>query len=274
MFGYHKTSQILFGSVAAAVLAGCGSGTGSASGPRADRADEAARLFGSAAAVQAQDTESWSIGLMVFVGPDRRALALESCDRLRESDPMLREAFVADRGDRSVVLLGEHVSPSSREALSQLERVRSLRIEGDRPFRTAFFVPPTATQTDDLDLRRARQAYGAEYTLQVGAYGRADAKPLTEKELREVRESAEEAVRRLRREGELAFYYHGTSLSMVTVGAFRQADLEQGSMELEALRQRFPHNLLNGAGIRQRVMTETGETWVLQPSFPVAVPES
>ncbi|MGP1273198.1 MAG: hypothetical protein ACTS22_07680 [Phycisphaerales bacterium] len=273
MFGYHKAGILLFGMVWLALVGGCGSGSGSARGSGGDRSGEGALLFGGGVAANPQDAESWSIGLMVFAGPDRAVLAEEAANELRSASSVLADAFASERGERSAVLLGRFASPSSREALEALERVRGLRLGGERPFRSAFFVPPTGGGAADLDLRTARSQYGADYSLQIGVYGRADAKPLTEQELREVRASAEEAARRLRREGELAFYYHGPSLSMVTVGVFTQRDMELGSAELSAARERFPHNLLNGQGIRQRVMTETGEQWVLQPSFPVAVPE-
>lgn len=273
MFGYHKMGLGLFGLVVALALAGCGAGSGSSSGSQGDRLSEGERLFGGTATDTAQDAEDWSIGLMVFADAERRQRAIEARDQLRSASPVLADAFVADRGDRTVVLIGGFPSPSSREALELLDRVRGLRVQGEQPFRTAFFVPPIGGRLGDLDLRNARRDYNATYTLQVGAYGRADATPVTDRELREIRESAEEAARRLRREGELAFYYHGPSLSMVTVGAFGERDIELGSLELVALRERFPHNLLNGRGIRQRVMTETGQEWVMQPSFPVEIPE-
>ncbi|MEM9166520.1 MAG: hypothetical protein AAGB48_05790 [Planctomycetota bacterium] len=235
---------------------------------------EGSALFGgSGSAGSPQHAGSWSIGLMVFSGPDRAARAVQAADGVRTQHRALRDAFVEERGDRAVVLVGRQSSPSSREAVAALDRIRALRIGDGQPFVNAFYVPPTEGRPGDLDLRSARTVYRGLYSLQVGVYGRADTRPPTEKELSEFREAAEEAARELRARGELAFYSHGPTLSMVTVGTFSEADLEPGAVAVARLRERFPNNLLNGRGVRQRVMTESGQEWVLQPSFLVSVPE-
>ncbi len=266
---YHKTGHCLFGAIVALLVAGCGSSPDGVG----ESGREGRSLFGGSSAGDPQDLAGWSIGLATFSGPTRVDAATAAAERFRAADRALAEAFVVARGDRSVVLLGEYASPSSREAIERLERVRSIRIDGEQPFATAFFVPPRSAAASDLDLRSARLDHNADATLQVGAYGRIDRRAPTEKEIAEFRGLAEQAAAELRAQGEQAYYYHGPSMSMVTVGALRYDDLESNPGILRALRERFPHNLLNGAGIREKIRTEVGEDWRLQPSQLVGIPD-
>ncbi|HED54698.1 MAG TPA: hypothetical protein ENJ00_10940 [Phycisphaerales bacterium] len=247
------------------------------SGTSRPDAIEGRRLFDADSKTHARnsgESRQWTIGLATFSGNDAPARAEAEADRLR-SIPALRDVFVMDRGSRAIVCVGQHPSPSTAEALAQLKKVRAVTIAGERPFQHAFFIPPTGKAQDDLDLRRAPETFGssAVYTLQVGVYGRADGKPPTEKDIAEARAKAEEAARELRRQGELAFYYHGPSMSMVTVGVFSHDDIDQGfSYELQQLKERFPYNLLNGQGVSQTLNTTQGRQKVLQESFPVLIP--
>jgi hypothetical protein len=264
----HKNGLILIGIVLALAPGGCGSKPD----PVADRAREGALLFEGATDGSVQEAGRWSIALGVFAGADRAARARAYAERIRGEDSALAEAFVAERGSRAAVLLGRLSSPSSSEAQRLLDRVRGIRLDGGRPFATAFFLPPEGEPVrDDLDLRFARQNLGAEVTLQIGAYGRLDGAP-SEKQLAEFRAQAEQAAEELRRQGELAFYFHGPSLSMVTVGAFRQDDLGRDPRPLAELQERFPHNLYNGQGIREKLLTLQGEQTRIQPSQVVAIP--
>ena len=246
-------------------------------GPARPSAGEGQRLFGTGSGAHARNAstdQDWTIGLKTFSGEDASARAHAEVDRLR-GQAALRDAFVLDRGQRAIVCVGSHPSPSTAEALAELKRVRAVTIAGEQPFEHAFFIPPTGEVVDDLDLRRAPKTFGpsAVYTLQVGAYGRADGKPPTEKDIAEARAKAEQAARELRQQGELAFYYHGPSMSMVTVGVFAHSDIDQGfSYELQQLKERFPYNLLNGQGVSQTVNTTQGKQKILQESFPVLIP--
>ncbi len=266
---YHNTGFCLFGAVLALLAGGCGSGPDGA----ADPSGQGRALFGGGGSGDPQDLAGWSIGLLTVSGPDRAASAAAAAERFRAANRKLDEAFIVARGDRAVVLLGRFASPSSREAVELLEDVRAIRIDGEQPFRTAFFVPPRGGEVGDLDLRTARARYDADCTLQVGAYGRIDRRIPTEDEIAEFRVNAEQAARELRAQGEQAFYFHGPSMSMVTVGAMRYDDLELNPGILRQLQERFPHNLLNGQGIREKIQTEAGEDWRLQPTQLVGIPE-
>ena len=269
LYAYHKIGQCLFGAIFALLVAGCGAGPDATGGS----GSEGRSLFGGSGAGEAQDLAAWSVGLATFSGPSRAADAAAAAERFRSASRTLEDAFVVNRGNRAVVMLGAFASPSTREALALLEDVRAVRIDGEQLFKTSFFVPPRSGAASDLDLRTARQRFDADATLQIGVYGRFGGKPPTEREIAEFRRLAEEAASELRAQGEQAFYSHGPSMSMVTVGALRVQDLEANPGILRALRERFPNNLLNGAGIREKIRTAEGEDWRMQPSQLVGIPE-
>lgn len=252
------------------VLGGCASG-----GPKSPPSSEGEILFGGGKGATTAGESFWTIGLKPFAGEGARLRAEQELARLREL-PGLDGAFVLDRGARVIVCVGKVASPSSAEAEALLRRVRDVSDGGTKPFASAFFLPPAGRPASNLDLRSAQATYGKGmvYTLQIGAYGRADGKAPSEKDVQEAQRKAEEAAAELRRQGELAFYYHGPSLSMVTVGVFGERDIQGGlSLELREAMERFPHNLYNGQGVNQTVLTTDGrQEKILQPSFPVLIP--
>lgn len=253
-----------------ATLAGCAS-----EGPSSPPQTEGKILFGDLESATNDSVDFWTIGLKPFAGEGARARAEQELARIARIDG-LAGAFILSRGQRSVICIGKVTSPNSAEAEALLARVRNVRDEGTRPYASAFYIPPTGGATSDIDLRSARAIHGprAIYTLQVAAYGRADGRAPSEKDVAEARLKAQQAAAELRRQGELAFYYHGPSMSMVTVGVFGERDIQDSfSMDLRSTMERFPHNLYNGQGVNQTVMTADGrEEKVLQPSFPVLIP--
>ncbi len=221
----------------------------------------------------------WTIVLAVFRGQERESASRVMLQRVRDEGG-LPEAFSVRRNDAVVVALGDFAGPDDPGAREQLARVQALAFGGGRPYQQAFFSPPIAGKMEGLspqyNLSRAKEIYGdaAIYTLQVGVYGRLDLKSATEKDLAEARKAAEIAAFKLRQEGELAFYYHTPQLSMVTVGVFDLTDFDPQtpgyqSSRLRELRRRFPYNLYNGAGIKQRSKA-AGES--MQTSSLVALP--
>jgi len=262
----------LFGCLAAALggllaASGCGSDGGSTSGAAAYRG-EFAEVFDGRAAPEAG--KPWAILLGVYSGPGAMSRAELAAARARGGEAGLSSAraFPREKGG-AVLLFGGYDDPGDRAAQRDLERVKGLVVDGARPYRGAFLTPqggPPEGSNPELDLNQARERHGqgAEYTLQVAVYQsetRGDA----------VR-AAEEAAAELRRGGDLAFYYHGPTRSMVTVGLFGERDFnpETGrrSSELQRLQERFPHNLLNGRTIIERRVE--GER--TQPSTLVRVP--
>lgn len=210
----------------------------------------------------ARSDASFSITLASFGGPDRDALAQEALTIMQSRDGMT-DAAIERREKVTVIVTGAFSDPNAPEAQAELARVRGLTVNGTQPFALAMLAPTGAAalagNTPEFDLRHAKETFGrtkAKYTLQIGVYGKAGTGATTPEELKEFRAAAEKAVADLRRDGELAFYYHGPQRSTVTVGVFDDSDYDPRAprMESERLREtrrRFPNNLLNGMGIRQ-----------------------
>lgn len=229
--------------------------------------------------------DSWTIVIAAFTTDtpeqSREGQAQAALSRVRGVEG-LDDAFITTRGQSFMVAFGKYDSPDSPKAKSDLQRIRAIQIDGQRPFSSSFLIPPPtaalAGSTPELDLLNVRRMYGpqAKYTLQVGRYAREDFQPASPSERKEFRKLAEEAAAKLRKDGEQAFYFHGETMSLVTVGLFSDADLPRkdrpASALLRDLQTRFPHNLLNGAGVRIRRAGEKGEGQ-LAPSVVVATPQ-
>lgn len=202
----------------------------------------------------------WTIALGVFRGENHQAEANAALSRVR-TEGGLPSAYLQRRGPATVVAFGQYSGPTDPRAADDLSRIQSMQVNGAPAFASAYLCPPYQSkgaegQLREYDLRRAKQLYGdaALYTLQVGWYGREDLPRTDEATLKEARAAAEEAAARLRREGELAFFYHGPNRSMVTVGVFDSSDFDPvnrpgiESARLRDARRRHPLNLYNGAG--------------------------
>ncbi|GJM19967.1 MAG: hypothetical protein DHS20C14_21800 [Phycisphaeraceae bacterium] len=232
-------------------------------------------------ATGAQD--GWSIVLGNVPGSDR-VIAEQMLAGVR-SEGGIPSAFVAERGGKLFIATGQFPDPTSRDAQRELERVRGLTLRGGRPYGFAFLAPPasepSATESAH-DLRNAAKAFGTDalYTLQIGVYGYTDGRPPSPEDLALFRKTAEQAVRDLRAQGELAFYYHDRTRSTVTVGIFGPEDHDPSvrppfeSPRLVQTRRRHEFSLLNGQGVNQIVRgTDGRQRRVLQKSFLVAVPK-
>ncbi len=238
---------------------------------------------------------AWSIVIAGVVAPDdppgtRRAVGLEALQRV-QTEGGLPEAYLEPRGPALVIAYGRYPAPSDPAAQRDLERVRETVVNGARPFADAYLSPPPGDaykgSVSEFDLRNARTQFGdkrAKYTLQVGVYGENNPNaPLpTRRELQEIRGAAELAAATLRREGEMAFYYHGPVRSTVTIGLFSDQDIDPRqpggeAASLRDLRKRHPYNLLNGKGIKEILRGQVGPDGrpreKMQESRLVAVPE-
>lgn len=258
---------ILFGVIGGLGLLGGCSGGAEKSGASVYR-DDFAEVFGSGAPAERASREPWAIVLGVFSGEGAQDRAEASAGQLRETLG-LASARAEPRSRGAVVVFGGYAKPEDRAAQQDLKRLQALEIEGVRPFRTAFLAPqggPAAGSHPLLNLNNAKANHGegAKYTLQIAVYESDDRSAMME--------AAERATVDLRQEGELAFYYHGPTKSMVTVGLFGDRDYDprtdQRSSELQRLQQRYPYNLLNGRTIIEK--RRGGER--TQPSSLVQVP--
>ncbi len=216
-------------------------------------------------------------------GADRAAKALPRV----KSQGRLPSAFLERRGDRIVILVGRH--DNMEDAQRELAYVRNLEMQAQgatvKPYQTSTIALPwvdeSAGSMPEFDLRGAKARFGtnAIYTLQVGVYGRIERIRPSAEEMAEYRQAAEQAVAQLRAEGDEAFYYHGPTSSVVSVGIFGEDDHptkgeRTESMRLQAARAKFPHNLLNGKGILESKRDVNGQiTESLQSSSLVAIPD-
>lgn len=270
-----------------ALLSACSSG-----GPSAAERDrmrtEGESIFGGGEAgdprtrgVPAAPWAMWSIVLGVY-SPDDRIRAQENLEWIRTVGG-LGEARLERRSNGMVIAYGIYSGADDPKAQEALARLREMVIDSKRPYAGAVLAPPTAESVTgsnaawDLARVRADRGPNAIYTLQIGLYGRADSTQPTAAELREFRAKAEEAVRELRAKGEEAYYFHSPRRSTVTIGVFGQADYDPlnlpgyRSPPLARAWEAYPHNLLNGQAIRERIPGT--EQQRLQASSLVRIPE-
>lgn len=245
----------------ATVLAGCGGGSGGKSGP--SPSDEAGKLFSGPAAAQARGedpVQSWTIAIVGV--KNSKPVATAALEKV-QNKAGLREAYLDQRGDTFVVACGAYPSPADPKAQADLKRIQNFEFEGGKPFAGAVLAPPEvsgrAGSIPELDLRSIKNdpLSKAKYTLQVGVYGRLDNEEPSAADLAQFRKAAEDAAVRLRREGDEAYYYHGPTRSMVLIGAFDETEYDANhpgdfdGPRLKAAREKFPYNLVNGAGYKE-----------------------
>lgn len=244
-------------------------------------ADEGRELFKPGSAGEVAPENAWSIVIVAFRGEEADQLSKLALQKV-QTEGNLPGAFLERRGEAIVVAYGHYESGESPRGVDELKRIQAMEINGQKPFRDALLAPPVNGSNlggmPQINLVQAKAMYGdhALYTLQVGVYGRQDLLRPTEADLKEARKAAEQAAVRLRQEGEQAFYYHGPRMSMVTIGVFDEEDFDPQvpsaqSSRLRDARRRFPYNLYNGAGIKERRPGEAEAR--MQTSLLVAIPE-
>lgn len=223
---------------------------------------------------KASAPEGWTIVLATYAGPDHQALAAAALEQVRSLTP-IKDARIQPRGKGSAVVLGNYTTPADPAVQTTLQTVRATLIENRPVFAGAFLAPPRVPSEIDpasaapFALTTARTEFSprARYSLQIAFYESPD--------ISEARKAAEKATVQLRRDGEPAFYYHGPTASLVTLGAFTDADAGLSkpieSPLLMELRKRHPHNLYNG---NQQLLQKTpgSKSKTPQPSFLVEIP--
>lgn len=192
-----------------------------------------------------QSAAGWCIVLEVHSGPKAKEAA-HSRLAVVSSISGRQDVYVRETERGAAVVAGVYGSPE--DAANDLKAIRSRRVDDQTPFASSFLAPPIAEvdpgKLPELNLESAKLTFGvrAQYTLQIAVYESAKRD--------EAKRAAEQAALKLRREGELAFYYHGPQRSMVTLGVFSDRDFDQNlrprNASLIAAQERFPLNLLNG----------------------------
>ncbi|MFQ5490656.1 MAG: hypothetical protein ACE5GE_08035, partial [Phycisphaerae bacterium] len=166
--------------------------------------------------------ERWTIQCVEFQGPGCERNVRQVAAALKRSPGVdAKKVWVQAQTDKACLYYGTYyrkVDPETRvrkpspELAADLAMLRDLvDDEGRRFFMGARRVPAPSTTAGHAawDLRRV----DATYTLQVGVYYN-DAK------LHDRQKAAVEKCRQLRSQGFEAYYFHGDTCSMVTVGAF------------------------------------------------------
>ncbi len=229
---------------------------------------------------KASEKAAWSVLVAIFRGDKQQEEALKTLAEFRTTG-MLAEAYLQKRGEATCILVGDFTGPDDPRAQAELDRVQAINLNGEKPYAGSYLAPPQKADLKgsipEYNLKQARLLFGkkAVQTLQVGVYGREDIDRPTEADLKDCRKAAEEAVVKLRQEGEQAFYFHGPRRSMVCVGVFDLTDFDPQvpsykSSRLREAQKRFPYNLYNGQAIR---IKKPGQSAALQPSNLVAIPE-
>ncbi len=241
----------------------------------------------------ALDREGWSILVRGFEGRNARQRADALRTRL-ERELRVPDVWVrAEQGQWSVYR-GRYGARNEMAARQDLRQTRMLVLDGRRPFEDAALVAlglggvglasdtPAAssavggqTTGDELNLRS--HVTRAQYTLQVAFFDEAGG--------RQYRQAAEAYARQLRARGEQAFYLHGKTMSLVTVGLFSEQDVptqrsigpdgvpmvsQSYGPKVRELQARFPHNLGNGMTL---VESSSDGQQREAPSFIVRLPE-
>lgn len=273
------TRRLWLGAIAAASAAagalsvGCSSGAGGSA--KHARAEEGRAVFAPGDGSQsrggrradASAGDDWTILLATYSGDDALKRAQSMVPAVQQAG--LAGAYAEARKRGAVIAYGAYRDQDDPRLRADLDRVHATQIDGRTLFANAFLAPRTAARPGSipaLDLSRVKESLGKDalYTLQVAVYESADRE--------EARRKAEEAAVELRREGEMAFYYHAPSMSIVTIGVWGRddVDLSTGTMspEIQAAQKRYPDNLYNGTGIRMR---SGNQSW-LQPSTLVEIP--
>jgi hypothetical protein len=229
---------------------------------------------------EAKKEARWSVLVAIFRGEKQAEEAAKTLTEFRAGG-MLPEAYIQERGEATCIVVGSFTGPEDPNAQAELKRVQEIEVNRERPYAGSYLAPPVQADLKgsipEYNLSQARVIFGkkAVQTLQVGVYGREDIDRPTQEDLKECRKAAEDAVVKLRREGEQAYYHHGPRRSMVCVGVFDLTDFDPQvptykSSRLRETQRRFPYNLYNGQAIR---IKRPGQAATIQPSNLVAIPE-
>ena len=281
-----EEGRVLFPEAARSSEDGAGSGVGGSglgwrivlatvSGPDAEQLSRQALW-------KVQNVAQLPEAYIVEHNPDARGPGARASDAQKPEAPKPGDAEA--RSESFLVCYGSYEGPSDPRALADLARVREVRVGNDRPFAGASLVPPDDAEralTSSLDLRAVRAAHDPKetlYTLAIGFYTRADLGKPTAEELAEYRATAEQAVAKLRREGDEAYFYHGPNGSQVTIGVFTTEDYDPFARQrvenpaIGALKKKYPNYLLNGMGQVRTVVNAEGWRKELVPSTLVEIP--
>ncbi len=217
----------------------------------------------------AKEDRRWGIILQTFSGEDHAQLAEAACVQLRRRYPLLAEAFVREKANGSVVMVGRFTGTDDPAAKPLVKEVQALTDGNDRPFARSFLTRVDTARTGAMgafDLRRARLANPTArtlYSVEVAVWSDFGSGEIS---VDEIRRKAEAFTAQLRAQGLPAFYNHDDDrrMSIVTIGIFGEnaynAKTTLYSDEVEAIKKRFPKLLVNGEDLLRPVRKGSKET--------------
>ena len=219
----------------------------------------------------------WGVLLLSFTGDEHLESAKAACRQLRQRYPLLKGAYVREKSNGSVVLVGRFNAVDDPAAKPLAKQVQSLVDGEERPFARAFLTrvePAKRGSSGALELRKLREEnpdVRELYSLEVAVWSDFGSGEIS---LDEIRRQAEAYTKKLRAQGYLAFYQHDDDkrMSMVTVGAFGKDAYDSKTMvysdEVEAIRKNFPKLLVNGEELLRPVLRGSKET---TPERPILI---
>ncbi|MBM4102067.1 MAG: hypothetical protein FJ256_07395 [Phycisphaerae bacterium] len=219
----------------------------------------------------------WGVLLLSFTGEEHLESAKAACRQLRQRYPLLKDSYVREKSNGSIVLVGQFTAVDDPAAKPLAKQVQALRDGDERPFARAFLTrvePAKRGSSSALELRRLREEnpdVRELYSLEVAVWSDFGSGEIS---LDEIRRQAEAYTKKLRAQGYMAFYQHDDDkrMSMVTVGAFGRDAYDAKTMvysdEVEAIRKNFPKLLVNGEELLRPVMRGSKET---TPERPILI---
>jgi len=219
----------------------------------------------------------WGVLLLSFTGEEHLESAKAACRQLRQRYPILKDSYVREKSNGSVVLVGRFSAVDDPAAKPLAKQVQALQDGDERPFARAFLTrvePAKRGSSGALELRRLRDEnpdVRELYSLEVAVWSDFGSGEIS---LDEIRRQAEAHTKKLRSQGYMAFYQHDDDkrMSMVTVGAFGKDAYDTKTMvysdEVEAIRKNFPKLLVNGEELLRPVMRGSKE---VTPERPILI---
>lgn len=250
-----------------------------------------------APAARAED-EVWAIRCVALDGPDRAREAKRYADALKKVRGLDPELVAIQEAPReSVVFYGRYQrafsfskQPNYRpDPKKDLELIRSLSMQAKGadgkmkdiwPFQMA--TVESLPKISDIARWEIHNAPG-KYSLQIGVFYNTEG-------MNKRQEAAEEYCKLLRQQGEEAYFNHGASMSIVTIGSFgeeaikteQREDPLTGRLKVTSkivderflkLQEKYPNNLHNGHMFYD-VVDQPGKGRSREPhvSFAVEIP--
>jgi hypothetical protein len=234
---------------------------------------------GNAGSRVAEEPGGWGVLLASASGDGAKAVMEQQRPQLAQLLGR-RDVRVSRQRSGYAVVLGNYGAPSDPAAQRDLAFVKSFEVDGRRPFARAHLMPPVRVESDEVrpvtphakeewNLAVVREGLGkqAGFTLQIGVFESSDRAAAMR--------AAENWVHELRQAGEEAYFYHGRTASMVSVGVFGREDwdalLDVAGPRVRALQRKYPTLRLERLDERSSRKKKNAEPE--RPSLLVMIPE-